>query len=429
MILAHILSLIGLAVLLTLSAFFSGSETALFSLGKLRLRRMKQSGEAHVQVVEKLLGRPAKLLISILVGNMFVNIMASSLATVLCVALFAHRGEIIAFATMSTAILIFGEITPKFIAVNSPDRFSTAIARPLWIFSRAISSLVLALERITESLIRLVEGGRRVTATAPTEEELMTVVELSHKEGIVDPVELQMILRAFEFGHLPVSDVMTPRIEMFSLDVHTSPDQARILLKERGFSRVPVFRQNPEQIVGVVHAIDLVIDMFGKPAQNLDKYLRNALFVPEVKKVGPLLREFQRTGTHMAIVIDEHGGLSGLVTLEDLLEEIVGEIVDRKEHLPAAYHRLDRKTAVVAGSMELNQFNRLFRTELAHPDYKTVAGFLLGHLGQIPPEGRSIELAGLSFKVLKATPNRIIALRVRKGRKPFSHRRSPKGNR
>jgi len=428
-ILANILSLIGLAVLLALSAFFSGSETALFSLGKLRLRRMKQTGERQAALIGKMLDRPTKLLISILVGNMFVNIMASSLATVLFVSLFAHRGEIIAFMTMSVAILIFGEITPKFVAVNNPDRFSASIARPLWVFSRAIASLVGALERITESLIRLLEGGRRAKSGAPTEEELMTVVELSHKEGIVDPVELQMILRAFEFGHLPVSEVMTPRIEMFSLDSRTRPDQARALLKERGYSRVPVYRQDPEEIIGVVHAIDLVTDMFGEPSEDLEKYIKNALFVPEVKKVGPLLRELQRAGIHMAIVIDEHGALSGLVTLEDLLEEIVGEIVDRKERPPAAYHHLDRKTAVVAGSMELNQFNQVFRTELKHPDYKTIAGLIIGHLGRIPEEGSTIVLNGLSFKVLKAAPNRIIALRVRTGRKTSSRRRSSKGSR
>jgi len=429
MILTHILSLIGLAVLLALSAFFSGSETALFSLGKLRLRRMKQDGETQAALIEKMLGRPTKLLISILVGNMFVNIMASSLATVLFVSLFAHRGEILAFATMSVTILIIGEITPKFVAVNNPDRFSAAIARPLWTFSRAISMLVEILERITESLIRLLEGGRRAKSQAPTEEELMTVVELSHKEGIVDPVELQMILRAFEFGHLPVSEVMTPRTEMFSLDSHTPPAQARALLKERGFSRVPVYRQDPEEIIGIVHAIDLVTDMFGEPSDNLEKYIRTALIVPEVKKVGPLLREFQRAGIHMAIVIDEHGALSGLVTLEDLLEEIVGEIVDRKERLPTAYHHLDRKTAVVTGSMELNQFNRVFRTELKHHDYKTIAGLIIGHLGRIPGEGETVELDGLSFKVLKAAPNRIIALRVRKGKKTPSRRLSPRGGR
>jgi putative hemolysin len=422
---ADILSLTGLAVLLVFSSFFSGSETALFSLGKLRLRRMKQTGGIHAGLIETMLGRPTKLLISILVGNMFVNIMASSLATVLFVSLFAHRGEFIAFVAMSGAILILGEITPKFLAVNNPERFSTAIARPLWIFSRTIASLVQALERTTAFLVRLLEGRRRAEAAAPTEEELMTVVELSHKEGIVDPIELQMILRAFEFGHLPVSDVMTPRTEIFSLDVDTRPAEARALLKERGFSRVPVYRQDPEQIVGIVHAIDLVADMFSSSDGSLEKYLRSAPFVPEMKKVGLLLREFQKTGTHMAIVIDEHGALSGLVTLEDLLEEIVGEIVDRKERLPASYHRLDRKTAVVAGTMELNQFNRVFRTELEHPDYKTVAGLIIGHLGCIPPEGESIELNGLSFKVLKAAPNRIIALRVRKGKKALSRRKLP----
>jgi len=426
--LTNILSLIGLAVLVAFSAFFSGSETALFSLGKLRLRRMKQTGQARAGLIEKMLGHPSQLLISILVGNMFVNIMASSLATVLFVSLFAHRGEIIAFATMSAAILIFGEITPKFIAVNNPDRFSAAIAPPLWTFSRAISTLVRVLERTTESLVHLLEGGRRAKSGAPTEEELMTVVELSHKEGIVDPVELQMILRAFEFGHLPVSDVMTPRTEMFSLTLDTRPDQARALLKERGFSRVPVYRQDPEEIIGIVHAIDLVTDMFGEPADNLEKYIHAAPFVPEVKRVGPLLREFQKTGTHMAIVIDEHGALSGVVTLEDLLEEIVGEIVDRKERPPAAYHHLDRKTAVVAGTMELNQFNRIFRTELKHSEYKTIAGCIIGRLGRIPEEGESIEWDGLSFKVLKGAPHRIIALRVRKDRRTFPLRRSSKGS-
>ncbi len=428
MILAHILSLAGLAVLVALSAFFSGSETALFSLGKLRLRRMKQAGDRHAELIEKLLSHPTKLLISILVGNMFVNIMATSLATVLFVSLFAHRGEMIAFLTMSVTILVFGEITPKFLAVKDPNRYSAAIAGPLWAFSRAISSLVLILEKSTESLVHLLEGGRRAKATAPTEEELMTVVELSHKEGIVDPVERQMILRAFEFGNLPVSDVMTPRTEIFSLELGTRPAIARSQLKERGFSRVPIYRHDPEQIVGTVHAIDLVTSMFTSPGRNLKKYLRPALFIPEVKKIGPLLREFQRTGTHIAIVIDEHGALSGLVTLEDLLEEIVGEIVDRKERLPAAYHQLDRKTAVVAGTMELNRFNRIFRTELQDPEYKTVAGYIIGRLGRIPEEGETINVDGLSFKVLKAAPNRIIALRIRSGRKTFPHRRPPKGS-
>jgi putative hemolysin len=427
-ILTNILSLVGLAVLIALSAFFSGSETALFSLGKLRIRRMKNTGDTRAVLIENMLGRPSKLLISILVGNMFVNIMASSLATVLLVSLFAHRGEIIAFIIMSAAILMFGEITPKFLAVKNPNRFSVAIARPLWTFSRLISSLVLVLERTTESLIRLLEGGRPAKTTAPTEEELMTVVELSHREGIVDPVEREMILRAFEFGDLPISDVMTPRTEIFSLELRTRPARARAQMKERGFSRVPVYDKDPEKIVGIVHAIDLVTNMFSSPGNSLKKYLRPALFIPEVKTIGPLLRELQKTGTHMAMVIDEHGALSGLVTLEDLLEEIVGEIVDRKERPPAAYHRLDRKTAVVAGTMELNQFNRVFRTKLEHPEYKTVAGYILGHLGRIPREGETIEMEELSFKVLKAAANRIIALRVRKGRKPFSRRRSSKGS-
>jgi putative hemolysin len=412
----RIFPLAGLVILLFLSAFFSGSETALFSLGKLRIRRMKQTGNTQAELIERMLGHPSRLLISILVGNMFVNIMATSLATVLFVSLLPHRGEIISFVTMSAVILVLGEITPKFLAVQKPIRFSSAIARPLWFFSRLISPAVRILETTTESLVRLLEGGRRAKATAPTEEELMTVVELGLKEGIVDPVERQMILRAFEFGDLPVSDVMTPRTEIFSLDVRTRPSRARAKLKERGFSRVPVYRKNPEHIIGIVHAIDLVIGMFSSPGTSLKQYLRPAHFIPEVKKIGPLLREFQRAGTHIAMVIDEHGALSGLVTMEDLLEEIVGEIVDRKEQFQVEYQFLDKNTIVMAGAMELDMFNQAFRTQLSHPDYKTVAGYLIGHLGRIPAEGETVELDGLSFKILRAVPNRIIALRVRRGK-------------
>jgi putative hemolysin len=425
---AIIISLAGLLALLSLSAFFSGSETALFSLGKLRLRRMRQSGDPRAELIERLLGRPSRLLISILIGNMFVNIMASSLATVLFVSLFPRRGEIVAFATMSTAILIFGEITPKFLAVQDPARFSAIIAKPLAVFSTLTRPVVQILETTTGALISILEGGRRAKATAPTEEELMTVVELGHKEGIVDRVERQMIMRVFEFGHLPVSEVMTPRTEIFSLDVRTRPARARAQLKERGFSRVPVYRKNPEQIVGIIYAKDLVSEMFSAPGTSLKRYLRPPHFIPETKKLGTLLREFQRMGIHIAMVIDEHGALSGLVTMEDLLEEIVGEIVDRKEQLQAEHHLLDKKTIIVAGTMELDQFNEVFAADLDHPDYKTMAGYVIGHLGRIPAAGESIEIRELNFKVLKASPNRIIALRVRKGtrrsaRVPKSERR------
>jgi CBS domain containing-hemolysin-like protein len=408
-------SLTALAILLVLSAFFSASETALFSLGKLRLHHLRAAGSARADIIERMLGRPSRLLISIVVGNMFVNIMASSLATVLFASLIAHRGEWLAFAVMSLAILVFGEITPKFLAVQNPTRFSTALARPLSLFVRLVAPAVLILEAATGSLVRLLEGGRRAMAAAPTEEELMTVVELGHREGIVDPIERRMILRAFEFGSLLASQVMTPRTEIFALDVRTPPSRARVLLQERGFSRVPVYGPNPENIVGIVHAKDLVMEMFSRPESTLRRYLRPAYFIPETKRLAPLLREFQRMGIHIAMVIDEHGALSGLVTLEDLLEEIVGEIVDRKERLQVTHHLLDARTIVVAGTMEMEELNQIFQTRLAHPDYKSVAGYIIGRLGRIPAEGESVEIEGISFKILKATANRIIALRIRKG--------------
>lgn len=412
-----ILSLGGLVFLLCLSAFFSGSETALFSLGKLQLRRLKQAGNPNAGLIARLLARPSQLLISILLGNMFVNIMASSLATVLFVSLLLHQGELAAFVTMSVAVLIFGEITPKFLAVRNPSRFSSAVATPLFLFSKLVAPTVRLLEKTTGFIIRLLEGGRRAKPPAPTEEELRTVVELSHREGVVDRVEREMILRAFEFGDLPVEEVMTPRTEIFSLDIRTSPQRARALLKERGVSRVPVYRKRPEDVAGILYAKDLVVEMFSSPGASLRRYLHPPYFVPETKRLGPLLREFQRKRIHLAMVIDEHGALSGLVTMEDLLEEIVGEIVDRKERPPAEYQILDRSTIVVIGSMELEDLNRIFRVKLAHPDYKTIAGYVLGHLGRIPAEGESFDLNSLGFKVLKAEPSRIIALRIRKARR------------
>jgi putative hemolysin len=411
-----VLTLGGVVVLLILSAFFSGSETALFSLGKLRLRRMRQAGNIRAGIIERMLARPAHLLISILMGNMFVNILASSLATVLFVSLMTRRGELIAFVAMSVIILIFGEITPKFLAVGRPTLFASAVATPLFFFSNLVAPAVRLLETATNSIIHLLEGGREARAPAPTQEELMTVVELGHREGIVDRVEREMILRVFEFMDLPVEEVMTPRTEIFSLDIRTRPQRARALLKERGFSRVPVYRKNPEDVVGILYAKDLVAEMFVSPGSNLKRYLRSPHFVPESKRLGPLLREFQKDRIHLAMVIDEHGALSGLVTMEDLLEEIVGEIVDRKEKLPTEYQLLDRNAVVALGSMELQELNKVFRVKLAHMDYKTVAGYVIGNLGRIPREGESFDLNGLGFKVLKAKPNKIIALRIRKGK-------------
>jgi putative hemolysin len=386
---------------------------------------MIQAGNTKAGRIEAMLTRPSQLLISILLGNMFVNIMASSLATVLFIDLLIRRGELVAFITMSTTILILGEITPKFLAVRDPSRFSTAVATPLSFFSNLAAPVVHVLESITATIVRLLEGGRRAKAPAPTQEELITVVELGHQEGIVDRVEREMILRAFEFGDLPVAEVMTPRTEIYSLDVRTRPSRARALLKERGFSRVPVYSKNPENVVGILYAKDLVAAMFSSPGSSLRGYLHPPYFIPETKKSGPLLREFQRRRTHIAMVIDEHGALSGLVTMEDLLEEIVGEIVDREERPAPEYQLLNKNTVVVIGSMELDAFNKAFRVQLIHPDYKTVAGYVIGNLGRIPREGESFELSGMSYKVLKADPNRIIALRIRKGRRRGPRRSSP----
>ena len=423
--LSTVLTLGGLIVLLFLSAFFSGSETALFSLGKLRLRRMKQAGNLRAGIIERMLARPSRLLISIAMGNMFVNILASSLATVLFISLAIRQGELIAFISMSVVILIFGEMTPKFLAVSRPSLFASAVALPLLFFSKLVAPAVMLLETCTNAIIRLLEGGREARAPAPTQEELMTVVELGHREGIVDRVEREMILRVLEFMDLPVEEAMTPRTEIFSLDIGTRPSRARVLLKERGFSRVPVYSKSPENIIGILYAKDLVAKMFSSPGRSLRQYLHDPYFVPESKRLGPLLRAFQKNRIHLAMVIDEHGALSGLVTMEDLLEEIVGEIVDRKERLQAEYQLLDKNTIVVAGSMELEELNRLFQSTLSHPYYKTVAGYVIGNLGRIPGEGDSFDLAGFSFKVLKAAANRIVAVRIKKSGRRRSGRPSP----
>jgi len=333
-----LLRLILFGVLILFSAFFSGSETALFSLGKVHLLKLREQRHPSIDLLERLLANPRRLIATIFIGNELVNIAASTLMAALCDA-FAHRLGPVAVVLISTAIsvpviLLFGEITPKNVALQLGDRWATLAARPLAFLATVFAPLRAVIETIADLTVKLI--GRPVEGHATGsvgEDEFRTAVEVAREEGEIDPGERQLIHRVLEFSDRAVTEVMTPGDRIFSLSYNLPLARVIEEVKKSHYSRVPVYETNRDQVIGVLLVKDLVrvAQSLGPERRGLREMLRPPLFVPRSTKCAALLREFQRRRTHLALVVDEYGHTVGLVTLEDLLEEVFGEITDEKE--------------------------------------------------------------------------------------------------
>ena len=327
-----VLELIALAVLVLCSALLTGAEAAYFSLGRARLRELAEQQDREHNPLAPLLERPHELLVTLLVGITLVNIAGSALAALVASKLFGRAGLAIAIAGMTVLLSVFGEVLPMTLAVDRPHRFSALVSRPVAWLSVVLAPVRVVLGGFTALTLRLVGSERPRGEPEISEEELRTLVDVGAREGVVDRAEREMIHKVFELEDTVVREVMVPRPDMFCLDVATPPGEVLPLLREQLHSRVPVFEENIDQIVGVLYTKDLLPHVRGLPPDfDLRASLHPPYFVPESKRADALLREFQAKKLHLAIVVDEYGGTAGLVTLEDLLEELVGEIVDESD--------------------------------------------------------------------------------------------------
>ncbi len=397
-------------VLILFSAFFSGSETAFFSLSRSYIDGAEK-GQPRKRAVASLLGRPRMLLVTILFGNLLVNIASTSVVTALAINLFGEKGIGIAVIVMTFIILLFGEITPKSLAMKNAAAFAAAAAPLMKIFMILFAPARVVLEKIADFSVersRRLFGERREEYEA---HELATAVEMGHSEGLFDEFEEEVLTKLFLFTETTVREILTPRVEVFSLDVDTPLNEAVFQVRSRGFSRVPLFGETNDNILGVLFAKDLL--RYSRDERiDLREIMRPAQFVPDSKRIRELFGELIAARQHMVMVIDEHGSFDGIVTLEDILEEIFGEIRDRREPKVEEFLFINRDSLVAEGAMNLEDINDILGTEFDSREVETVAGYLIEEIGRIPREGEVFTIGDLRFLVISAEPTRINKIKI-----------------
>ncbi|HET9481547.1 MAG TPA: hemolysin family protein [Candidatus Polarisedimenticolia bacterium] len=405
---------------MSLSAIISASETAFFSLRPWRVEQLCRQKPGPGGLIREALRDPRIFVVSIIIGTELVNVASSNLVAMLRRRLAAPAlpdGVTAAalVAITSGVLVLVCDIVPKSLAVASPEAVALRLARPLWAFFALIRPLAVPLARLTSFMT---EGRSSRPRTGPgpaplSEEDFRTLVEISRREGVLTDSQTEMIEAVFRLGDLQVRQVMVPRPDVVAVRDDADPEEALRLIREGRHSRVPVYRQGLDEITGVLYAKDLLARRFGLIAPRTVRELaRPALFVPEVMRARQLVRELQSRKVHLAIVVDEYGGTAGVVTLEDLLEEMVGEFSDEFERPVRVFRRLRRGLFWVRASMPLPEFNRRVRSRIKDPEVDTVGGYVLKLFDRVPSEDDSVSDEQFTFTVRRMKGRRILVLLV-----------------
>ncbi|HEY0754878.1 MAG TPA: hemolysin family protein [Ktedonobacteraceae bacterium] len=407
------LQVILLVIMLIFCALASATETALTSVSRIKLRNLAEEGDTKAAEIQKLLANPNIFLSTILIVNSVATIVASSMATVLALRFSASWGELISSLFLSLIVLIFCEITPKTAAVQNPLRFARAMISLVRGTAWFLRPVVWALGGITRALVRILGSQNVRHGPFVTEEELRLLVTVGEEEGVLEEAETEMIHSIFEFADTPVRDVMIPRIDIVALEKGATVEQAVDLALEGGLSRIPVYEETIDNIIGVLYTKDMLKQLREKyHEKSIHDLVRPAYFVPETKKLDDLLLEIRQKRVHMGIVIDEYGSVSGLVTIEDLVEEIVGDIQDEYDHEETLYEQVNDHEYVISAKLSIEEFNDLMGTKLENEDYDTLGGFLYAQLDKIPVTGDTITFEHHRFTILTTRGRRIVRVQV-----------------
>jgi len=402
-----------LIVLVGCSALLSGAEAAYFSLGRARLRDPAAESGTAPSPVAPLLRKPHDLLVTLLVGITLVNIGAAALAAALAERLFGAMGLVVAVVVMLGVLTVFGEVLPMTLAVEFPRRFSAIADRPVAWLAALLAPVRAVLAGVTALTLRVAGGERPPGAPEISEHELRMLVDVGAREGVVERSEREMIHRVFELEDTLVREVMVPRPDMLCLDVATPAAEILPALREHLHSRVPVYEESIDQIVGILYTKDLLPYHRGLPGGfELRQHLHPPYFVPESKRADALLREFQAKKLHLAIVVDEYGGTAGLVTLEDLLEELVGEIRDEFDEEERLIQRVDARTWRVAGKLGLDELNAATGLGIPKESFDTVGGWVLDLFGRVPHKGERLQRPDVCVTVEKVVRTRVVEVLV-----------------
>lgn len=403
--------LIILLVLLALYSFFSASETSIFSVNKVRIRRLAEEGNRQALVTRRLFEQPNRLISTILIGNTVVNIGATALATSLAIDLFGTTGAGIATGVMTVLILVFGEITPKTLAARRSEAYSLSVSPYINALGILLSPVIRVLNLITNMLVKLL-GGAVPESQQVTEEEIRMLVNVGQEEGLIDSDEREMIDSIFEFDDTLVREIMVPRIDIIAINSKDSLADAVNLITGAGHSRIPVYENTVDNIVGVIYAKDLLKPfILSKDKPRIMDLMRSAYYVPESKKVRDLFKELRNQKIHMAIVLDEYGGTAGLVTIEDVVEEIVGDIQDEYDHEENSIEKLGDGSLLVNARTPIYDINELLELELPDDEFETVSGLVFHSLGRVPAQGQELDIGNLHIVVEKVVGRRIVKLR------------------
>ena len=404
-------------VCLLVSAAFAGAETALTASSRATMLQLAKQGDRRAAIVNRLLEARERLISALLIGNNSVNIIASSLATAVLIAWFGDRGVLYSSVVMTFLIVVFAEVLPKTVAFNAPDRFALTVARPIAWTVRLLTPALVAIEALVNWLLCRfgMQVGEGPSIISP-HEELRGAVDLLHREGGVEKHDRDMFSGLLDLRDLTVSDVMIHRTEMITINADDPPEEVVKAALEAAVTRVPLWRGKPDNIVGIMHAKDLLRAIHAADGDltrvDITAVLRPPWFVPDIRPLSEQLKAFRRRKTQLALVVDEYGEVEGLVTLEDILEEIVGDISDEHDIAVPGVRRQPDGSVNVDGNVPIRDLNRAMDWNLPDDEATTIAGLVIHEARLIPEPGQTFTFYGFRFEVLRRHRNRITVLRI-----------------
>lgn len=400
--------IVALVILVICSGYFSATETAFSSLNRIKIKNLADDGNKRAKLVERMMENYDRLLSTILIGNNIVNITSASIATVLFVRYFQDAGVTLSTVVMTIVILIFGEVSPKSLAKDFAEgfaMFSAPILNFLAFILTPVNFLFELWRRFLNWLFKLKADN------SITEEELLTMVTEAEDDGVLDEQESELIQNAIEFSEVEASDVLTPRVDIVAISKDEDNDEIMKLFFDSGYSRIPVFENTIDNIVGFISEKDFNRYVI-RGKKSLSKIINPVQFVSPAIKISRLLKILQKSKCHMAIVTDEYGGTMGIVTLEDILEELVGEIWDEHDKVVSEIDKVSENEYYMAGGLNLDKMFEFFEMKNEFEDISTVSGWIIDQLGKIPDEGESFEYENLTVRVQKKDYRRIVKVKI-----------------
>jgi len=410
--------IISIVVCICIVAFLSSSEASLISVNRIRIRNLAEKRNTSAAVVQTILSKHDRLFGTILLTENFFIILATSIGTALLLNIFGENGWFIASMVMTVLVVLLGEITPKTIAVAHSEKFALFVARPIRGLIIITHPIVWFFTRLPSWILKSI-GAQTPSSPFITEEDIRAMIDLGEEAGSLQKEERRMLHKVFEFGDTVASESMVPRTEIVAINNIATVKDALQLVKERGFSRYPVVQDKIDNILGILYIKDILIKMSeGSVDSNtpIKEFVREAYFIPENKRVSELLTEMQKNKFQIAIVVDEYGGTAGLITLEDLLEEIVGSLRDEFDKMEAEkdVEVIDERTFIVSGNTSLDEVSELIGIRLESPDFHTIGGVVFGLFGRLPKEGEQIRYHDLRFLVLAMDGRKVAKIKITK---------------